>query len=109
LRAEAAMGDLIRASLAHAGIDAADAARLTLAEDAAAALAAIPDTPELRRADADAAPPVNSHDRARADAFVPKIMAMTKSFASGPPPDFTNASFAELFAWSLAQRARKSP
>jgi len=27
---------------------------------------------------------------------------MARRFAGGQPPDFANASFAELFAWSLA-------
>jgi hypothetical protein len=50
LRAEAAMGAVIRSALARAGVDVASAPRL----------------------------------------------------AGGQPPDFANASFAELFAWSLA-------
>jgi hypothetical protein len=95
-RAEAAMGAVIRSALARAGVDAAGATRLCLADEAAAALAALPETPELQRADAD--------DRARADAFKPKILALTRGLAGAPPPDFANASFAELFAWSLAQQ-----
>jgi len=82
----------------RAGVDAAGATRLCLADEAAAALAALPETPELQRADADA------HDRARTDAFKPKILALTRGLAGAPPPDFANASFAELFAWSLAQQ-----
>jgi hypothetical protein len=39
------------------------------------------------------------------DAFASEIQAMTRGFAHGKPPDFANASFAELFAWSLAQPA----
>ena len=50
-RAEAAMGTVIRSALARAGIDAAQATRLCLADEAAAALAALSDTPELERAD----------------------------------------------------------
>ena len=30
----------------------------------------------------------------------------TTRFAGGKPPDFANAAFAELFAWSLASPAR---
>ena len=52
-RAEAAMGVVIRSALARAGVDAALATRLCLADEAAAALAALPDTPELQRADSD--------------------------------------------------------
>jgi hypothetical protein len=39
------------------------------------------------------------------DGFARKILALARDFAGGQPPDFANASFAELFAWSLAQPA----
>jgi hypothetical protein len=110
LRAEAALGEIIRAALMRAGVDAAAATRLALADDAAATLAAIPDTQQLRHADADdAAVPANPNDRARADAFAAEITAMTRRFAGGMALDFANASFAELLAWSLAQKAGESP
>jgi hypothetical protein len=32
-------------------------------------------------------------------------LAMARCFAGGQRPDFANSSFAELFAWSLAQPA----
>jgi hypothetical protein len=102
-RAQAAMGEVVRTALARAGVDAARAVRLSLADKAAAALAAIPDTRELQEADTAAAPPANRDERSHAAAFVAKITAMTKGFA-GAPPDFANASFAELLAWSFTQR-----
>jgi hypothetical protein len=102
-RAEAAMGAVIRSALARAGVDTAAATRLSLADEAAAALVALPDTPELQRADGNSAPAAAAHDRARADAFKPKILSLALGFAGAPPPDFANASFAELFAWSLVQ------
>jgi hypothetical protein len=98
------MGAVIRSALARAGVDAAGATRLCLADEAAAALAALPETPELRRADADDAAAADAHDRARTDAFKPKILALTRGLAGAPPPDLANASFAVLFAWSLAQQ-----
>jgi len=91
------MGAVIRSALARAGVDAAQATRLCVADEAAAALAACAD-------DHDAAP-VTAHDGTPDDAFAPKILAMTRRFTDGEPPDFANASFAELFAWSLAQPA----
>jgi hypothetical protein len=110
LHAKAALGAIIREALTRAGVDAAAATRLALADDAAAALAAIPDTQQLRDADADnAAGPANPNDRARADDFAPKIIAMTRRFADGARLDFGGASFAELLAWSLAQTAGESP
>ena len=109
LRAEAAIGAVIRNALSRAGVDRAVATRLSVADEAAAALASISDTPELQRADDNEDTTlVHAEDRDRAAAFGPKIMAMAKSFADGTPPDFANASFAELLAWSLAQHSRNN-
>lgn len=104
-RAEAAIGGVIREALAASGVDPASVACLALADQAQAALAAIPDTADLERADREVLPPVPMPDRAGADAFVAKIAAMARAAAGAPPPDFARASFAELFAWSLAQSA----
>ena len=101
-RAEAAIGTVIRSALARAGVDAAQATRLCLADEAAAALVALSDTPELERA--DGSPAVGeAQGRAPADDFSPKILALARGFADAPPPDFAKASFAELYAWSLTQ------
>jgi hypothetical protein len=103
-RAEAAIGAVIRNALARAGgVDAAQATRLCLADEAAAALAAFSDTPELQHADGNSPAAGEGRDRARGDAFKAKILAPARGFAGGPPPDLARASFAELFAWSLAQ------
>jgi len=109
LHAEAAMGAVVRSALARAGVDAAGATRLSFADEAAAPPVAIPvmatpDT-ELQREDANGAPLANADDGAGADDFESKILAMARRFAGGQMPDFANASFAELFAWSLAQPA----
>ena len=104
-RAEAGMGTVIRSALARASIDVAQVTRLCLAEEAEAALAALPDTPELQRADGALPAEAEAPDRARADALTPKILALAQGFANRPSPDFVNASFAELFAWSLAQQS----
>lgn len=50
-RAEAKIGAVIRSALARAGIDAAQATRLCVADQAAAALAEISDAPEVQRVD----------------------------------------------------------
>ena len=68
LRAEAAMGAVIRSALARAGVDAAGATRLSFADEAAAPpvaipVAAIPDTAELQREDANRAPLANAYDQ----------------------------------------------
>ncbi len=103
------MGAVVRSALARAGVDAAGATRLCFADEAAAPPVAIPvmatpDT-ELQREDANGAPLANADDGAGADDFESKILAMARRFAGGQMPDFANASFAELFAWSLAQPA----
>jgi hypothetical protein len=105
LRAAVAIGVVIRSALARAGIDAASAPSLSYADAAAARLAAILETAGLPCQDATGDPPANADDRAAADAFEAKILAMAQHFAGGQMPDFANASFAELFAWSLAQPA----
>ena len=101
-RAEAAMGTVIRDALARADVYAAGATRLCLADKAAAALAALPDTPELQRSDDADAASINACDRRATDAFAPQILELSRRLAKNPS-DFPNASFAELFAWSLAQ------
>jgi len=103
LHAEAAMGAVVRTALARAGVDPAGATRLSFADEAAAPLVATPDTAELQCQDANGAPLANADDGAGADDFESKILAMARRFAGGQMPDFANASFAELFAWSLAQ------
>jgi hypothetical protein len=105
LRAEAAMGAVIRSALARAGVDAASAPRLSFADEAAAPPVAIPVAAESQREDPNGAPPANADDSPPADDFESKILAMARRFAGGQMPDFANSSFAELFAWSLAQPA----
>ena len=53
--------------------------------------------------------PASLSDRVRAAAFAPKIIAMTERFAGGAPLDFADASFAQLLAWSFAQKAEQNP
>jgi hypothetical protein len=97
------MGAVIRSALARAGVDAAQATRLCVPDEAAAALIALSDTPEMQRADDDSAAAAGAQDRAREDAFSPMILALARGFANAPAPDFAKASFAELYVWSLVQ------
>ena len=97
------MGAVIRSALARAGVDAAQATCLCLADEAEAALQALPDTLELQRSDCENPAAVLAQDRVLGDVFERKIMALARGFAGAPPPDFAKASFAELFAWALAQ------
>jgi hypothetical protein len=102
------MGTVIRSALARAGVDAAQATRLCLADEAAAALAALSDRPESEPADGDSQAAAAARDHAPADDLKSKILALARVFAGAPPPDFAHASFAELFAWSLAQPPTES-
>ena len=101
------MGMAVRCALARASVDPAQATRLCLADEAAAALAALSDAPELGRADGDIPAAAEAQDCAGEDDFGPKILALAQGFADAPLPDFARASFAELFAWSLAQPPAK--
>ena len=105
LRAKTAMGAIIRDALAQAGVDPARAPRLRLADEAALALAALPDPPVPPPAAAvpDVGPDPDP------DPFAAKMLALAQRFADGGPPDFAAASFAELFAWSLARKSGGSP
>ena len=94
------MGAVIRSALMRTGVDAAQATRLCLADEAAAALAASSGAPD---ADSNGPAAGEVRDRARGDAFTPKILALARGFAGAQPPDFAKASFAELYTWSLAQ------
>src|SRR5438132_12005707 len=78
LRAEAAMGAVIRSALARAGVDAAAATRLAFAEEAAAPPGANPDTAELQREDANGIPLANADDSDRPDDFESKIQVMAR-------------------------------
>jgi hypothetical protein len=62
----------------------------------------------LQREDANGAPLTNANEGAGADDFEPRFLITARHFAGGQMPDFANASFAELFAWSLAQPAARS-
>jgi hypothetical protein len=101
LRARAAMGALIREALLRAGADSATCRALRLADEAQAELAAIPDTPALRRADRRLLGA--SSDGRTAEAFDAKIADLVRRYRDGlDTPDFATGSMACLFAWSVA-------
>lgn len=98
----------VRAILAELGIDPDRVPALIRAEGAAAKLAAIPDTPELRRADREllaaderANPVEGEHPW---ESVVRKIKKGVRYWAeTGRTPDFGEASFPTIFEWCLAQ------
>ena len=101
------MGAVILNALAGAGCDPAQATRLCLADQAAEALIALPDTPKLQHADINGLAAPEAQNQEQGDAFADKILSLARGFAGAPPPDFANASFAELFAWSIAQPTKE--
>jgi len=105
LRARAAIGEAVRWSLAQLGIDPARAVMLRVADDAAAELAAMCNTQELRRADRQAP----QHDGAALpdddgwlDRDTSRLIARYRT-GELPDPDPARASLAELFAWCIAR------
>ena len=103
LRAIATIAAAIRAALEAQGIDPACAARLREAATAEAALAALPDPPELRQA--DAAAPAGDADSGALDAFLAATGRLARRYASDCKIDLATAPLADLLAWCIAQGA----
>lgn len=105
LRAKAAIAAVIREALSRAGADPAACRALRMAEAAAAELAAIPDTPALRRADKRLlAGDAGETSVAAAEAFDAKMADLVSRYRSGrlDTPDFASESMANVLAWSIA-------
>src|SRR5438477_1037605 len=105
LRVQVSLCDLIRQRLQAMGIDPKCAIALRRGERAAAELAGIPDTPELRAS--DAAPPTgpnSSEAKDRLDREIAQVAdSMVERFARGEEPvDLANASLVELLAFVTA-------
>jgi hypothetical protein len=84
------------------GIDLTLAVALRRGEEAAAELAAIPDTLQLQIAD-EAITRANHRSGGDAAGRVrAKILSMAERYRDGRRPDFANASMLELFAFVLA-------
>lgn len=84
------------------GIDPALAMRLRSGDEAAAELAAIPDTDELRTSDeAITRDDLGDCEEGRRR-FIALIEKMATQYRHGRQPDFATASSAELFAFCVA-------
>ena len=112
MRIQAALCDRISTMLVEVGVDPARCAMLRRGEEAAATLAAIPDTPELRRFDEellaqdplrgdDEPPPVFERDMAN-------LHRMAQRFADGAEPDFAECSLMEAYAFCVARLNREA-
>ena len=104
LRVQVSLCDLIRQRLQAMGIDPKCAIALRLGERAAAELAGIPDTPELRASDAAPTGPNSSEAKDRLDRKIARIAdRMVERFGRGEEPvDLANASLVELLAFVTA-------
>jgi hypothetical protein len=103
LRAYVKLHQLIRQRLRVMGIDLALAESLRRGDEAAAELAAIPDTPELERADKAILRTKCSNSGDGAHRVIGKIARMAELYRSGQHRiDFANASLCELLAFCVA-------
>jgi hypothetical protein len=109
LRLEVAWGWLIHDMAAAAGVDTDTIAALRYAEQAAAALAALGDTPELAAADAAAIAADHAASQRRSgepdprEELLRRLRRIGASFADGERPR-PNAAFMTWLGWAMAQR-----
>src|SRR5438477_9975462 len=94
-RAEAAIGAVIRSALARAGVDAAQATRLCLADEAAAALVALSDTPELEHVGGDSPAAAKVHDRGGTDRITSIFLEMERGIDEAAPIVIARVSIAD--------------
>ena len=111
LRLLVKMCDLIREQFLLMGLDPAFAPRLRRGEEAAAELAAIPDTDELRAADKSIIRSVSTDNGEKPtkpeEKFVNMVKNMYHNFqknGTNSYPNCANASLAELYAFSIAMK-----
>jgi len=102
LRVRATIYEFIRERFLLMGLDPALAVSLRWGEEAAAKLAAIPDTEALRTAD-EAFTHSDLDDDGEAVSFVvEKIERMVAIYREGVQPNFASVSVAELWAYCIA-------
>ena len=101
LRTRVTVCNLIRERFLSVRLDPALAAGLRLGDEAAAELAAIPDSDALRTADEAITRTRESNSEAR-PSFEAKIERMAEHYLDGSQPDFAKASVAQLLAFCVA-------
>jgi hypothetical protein len=105
LRAIAVIGAAVRVALEGAGIDPARATRLREAELAEAALAALPDAPDLQQTDGDDDARGPEGDPDALDWFFAETQRRASRYATGCTLDLATAPLADLLAWCIARDA----
>jgi hypothetical protein len=84
------------------GLDPALAISLRAGEEAAAELAAIPDSDALRTADEAIIRTHRENDSEAGPSFEAEIERLAEHYLDGSQPDFAKASVVELFAFCVA-------
>ena len=107
LRAIVAICEAIRERLLLMGLDPALAVSLLRGEQAAAHLAAIPDSVTLRAADEAMTRGDQKDDTGAVSIIIGRMQRMAVLYRDGAQPDLANASLTELFAFCFAME--KSP
>jgi hypothetical protein len=102
LRAIVEICEAIRERLLLMGLDPTLAVSLLRGEQAAAQLAAIPDSVALRAADETMTRSDQNDDGGASSMIIARIERMAAHFRDGGQPDLANASLAELFAFCFA-------
>jgi hypothetical protein len=100
-RAVVEICEAIRERLVLMGLDPALAVSLRRGQEAAAELAAIPDSEALRAAD-EAITRDDQSDYGEASTLMAQIEGMAAHFCDGSQPDLANAALAKLFAYCFA-------
>jgi hypothetical protein len=113
LRATARVCAMVREAVQSVGIDPLEILALHQADQAAAELAALGDSPKLKRADeaVDKAEASRGQGDPR-DGLATELSRVAQRCTDNSAPDPVTSSLAEWFAWALAQswpRALKSP
>ena len=103
LRADVAICEQIRKRFLLMGLDPALAVSLRVGEEAAAELAAIPDTEALRTADeALTHSDLDQDDYDEAHSTVAKLERMAAMYREGLQPNFASVSVMQLWAYCIA-------
>jgi len=84
------------------GLDPALAVMLRVGEEAAAELAAIPDSDALRTADEAIIRTYQENDSEAGRGFEAEVERLAEHYLDGSQPDFAKASVAQLFAFCAA-------
>jgi hypothetical protein len=102
-RTKVAIGAVVRQAMLRAGIDPARARCLVQADEAAALLAASGEAPAAADERDRSGLPLPFDPSRPPNPFEARILRLAQRFLDGEQPNFSQTSFAELFAWSIVE------